>query len=206
MSEEARRPAVFLDRDGTLSAEADWVTKAVDLGLLPFAAQAIATLSRAGYAVVLATNQSAVARGLITERELAEIHAHMARELARGGARLDGVYTCPHHPSEGSAPYRRECECRKPKPGMLLAAARDLGLDLRRSWVIGDAERDLAAGAAAGVRGILVATGKGEAEFERMGREGRAPERFVSDVLAAAQAIVAAAQHAPSGTPGSRRS
>lgn len=192
MSGGARRPAVFLDRDGTLTAEADWVTKSVELAIFPFAAEAIATLARAGYAVVLTTNQSAVARGLITEAQLLEIHAYLERELARGGARLDGVYTCPHHPSEGAPPYRRECECRKPKPGMLLAAARDLGLDLAQSFVVGDAERDLAAGAAVGARGILVATGKGEAEFERMRREGRAPERFVPDVRVAAQAIVAA--------------
>lgn len=197
MNARARRPAVFLDRDGTLTAEAEWVTKSAELGLFPFAAEAIALLSRAGYAVVLATNQSAVARGLITERELAGIHAHMARELARGGARLDGVYTCPHHPTEGSAPYRRECECRKPKPGMLLAAARDLGLDLARSFVVGDAERDLAAGAAVGARGILVATGKGKAEYERLVREGNAPEGFVQDVLGAARAIAASREPAP---------
>lgn len=193
MTRGARRPAVFLDRDGTLTVEAEWVTKSAELRLFPTAAEAIALLSRAGFAVVVATNQSAVARGLVTEAELAEIHAHLERELARGGARLDGVYTCPHHPSEGSAPFRRECECRKPKPGMLLAAARDLGLDLERSYVVGDAERDLAAGAAVGARGILVATGKGKAEFERMTRAGCAPVRFVPDVLAAAEAIAAGA-------------
>lgn len=190
MSASARRPAVFLDRDGTLTSEGEWVTESAELELLPFAAEAIAKLSRAGFAVVLATNQSAVARGLIREEELAEIHAHLERELARGGARLDGVYSCPHHPTEGSAPYRRDCECRKPKPGMLLAAARDLGLDLARSWVVGDAERDLAAGAAVGAKGVLVATGKGEAEHQRLQREGRPPELFVRDVLAAADAIV----------------
>jgi len=190
LSASARRPAVFLDRDGTLTAEGEWVTKSAELELLPFAAEAIAKLSRAGFAVVLATNQSAVARGLIREEELAEIHAHLERELARGGARLDGVYSCPHHPTEGSAPYRRDCECRKPKPGMLLAAARDLGLDLARSWVVGDAERDLAAGAAVGANGVLVATGKGESEHQRLRREGRPPEHFVRDILAAADAIV----------------
>ncbi|MFN0006668.1 MAG: D-glycero-alpha-D-manno-heptose-1,7-bisphosphate 7-phosphatase [Planctomycetota bacterium] len=191
MTRGARRPAVFLDRDGTLTVEADWVTKSADLELFPAAAEAVALLSRAGFAVVLATNQSAVARGLLTEPELAQIHACLQAEIARGGASLDGIYACPHHPSEGSGPFRRECECRKPKPGMLLAAARDLGLDLERSYVVGDAERDLAAGAAVGARGILVATGKGEAELERMTRAGRAPERFVPDVLAAARAIAA---------------
>ena len=185
------RPAVFLDRDGTLTHEADWVTSKERLDLVPSAAEAVAALSRAGFAVVLATNQSAVARGLITEAGLAEIHAHLAAELARGGARLDGVYWCPHHPTEGTPPYRRECECRKPRPGMLLAAARDLDLDLARSFVVGDAERDLAAGAAVGAQGVLVATGKGRAELERMTREGRPPAFFVEDVLAAARAIVA---------------
>lgn len=189
MSERSLRPAVFLDRDGTLTAEGEWVTKSSELALLPFAAEAIALLSRAGYAVVLATNQSAVARGLVTEAELAEIHAHMERELARGGAKLSGIYHCPHHPTEGAPPFRRACECRKPEPGMLLAAARELGLDLSRSWVVGDAERDLLAGTAVGARGILVATGKGKAEYERLVREGHAPESFVQHVLEAAHAI-----------------
>jgi D-glycero-D-manno-heptose 1,7-bisphosphate phosphatase len=191
VSESSLRPAVFLDRDGTLTAEGEWVTRSSELALLPFAAEAIALLSRAGYAVVLATNQSAVARGLVTEEELGEIHAHMERELARGGAKLSGIYYCPHHPTEGAPPFRRECECRKPKPGMLIAAARDLGLDLAGSFVVGDAERDLLAGTAVGAPGILVATGKGRAEYERLVREGRAPERFVQDVLAAAKAIAA---------------
>jgi D-glycero-D-manno-heptose 1,7-bisphosphate phosphatase len=185
------RPAVFLDRDGTLTAEAEWVKSTEDLVLLPSAGEAVARLTHAGYAVVVATNQSAVARGFVTEAELAEIHAHMTRELERAGGKVDGVYYCPHHPTEGNPPYRRDCECRKPKPGMLLAAARDLSLDLAKSWTIGDAGRDLAAGEAAGVSGILVATGKGEAEFERLSVDRRPPQRFEPDVLAAARAIVA---------------
>jgi D-glycero-D-manno-heptose 1,7-bisphosphate phosphatase len=183
------RPAVFLDRDGTLTAEAEWVRSAADLVLLACAAPAVELLHRAGFAVVVATNQSAVARGFVTEAELGEIHAHMVRELERGGGRIAGVYVCPHHPTEGAPPYRRDCECRKPKPGLLLAAARDLRLDLARSFVVGDAGRDLDAGAAAGIAGVLVATGKGEAEFERLVVEKRAPERFEPDVLAAARAI-----------------
>lgn len=189
MNSKVLRPAVFLDRDGTLTAEADWVRSKSDLVLLESAAPAVELLHRAGFAVVVATNQSAVARGFVTEAELAEIHAHMVRELERGGGRIAGVYVCPHHPTEGAPPYRRDCECRKPKPGLLLAAARDLGLDLPRSFVVGDAGRDLDAGTAAGVAGVLVATGKGEAEFERLVVEKRAPERFEPDVLAAARAI-----------------
>ena len=185
------RPAVFLDRDGTLTAEADWVRTKSDLVMLASAAPAVAELTRAGYAVVVATNQSAVARGFLTEAELAEIHAHMVTELERGGGKIAGVYVCPHHPTEGAPPYRKDCDCRKPKPGLLLAAARDLRLDLARSFVVGDAGRDLEAGLAAGVPGVLVATGKGEAEFERLVVEERAPERFEPDVLAAARAIAA---------------
>ena len=191
MSPAPPRPAVFLDRDGTLTAEAEWVKTKNDLVLLPFAGEAVARLSRAGYAVVVATNQSAVARGFVSEAELSEIHAHMTRELERAGGRIDGLYYCPHHPTDGNPPYVRDCECRKPKPGMLLAAARDLSLDLARSWTIGDAGRDLDAGLAAGVRGILVATGKGESEFERLSVDRRPPQRFEPDVLAAARAIAA---------------
>jgi D-glycero-D-manno-heptose 1,7-bisphosphate phosphatase len=185
------RPAVFPDRDGTLTAEADWVKTKADLVLLPCATEAVALLSRAGFAVIVATNQSAIARGLLSEPELAEIHAHMTRELERGGGRVDHVYYCPHHPTEGNPPYRRDCRCRKPKPGMLLAAARELSLDLAGSWTVGDAGRDLAAGEAIGVPGILVATGKGESEFERLNVDRRPPQRFEPDVLAAARAIVA---------------
>ena len=185
------RPAVFLDRDGTLTAEADWVRSEADIALLPSAADAVALLTEAGFAVVVATNQSAVARGIVTEERLAEIHAHMVRELERKGGRVAGVFACPHHPTEGRPPYRRTCDCRKPKPGMLLDAARDLGLDLERSWVVGDAARDLEAGSAVGVPGVLVATGKGASEYERLAIEGRPPARFEPDVLAAARAIAA---------------
>lgn len=190
MSVRELHPAVFLDRDGTLTAEADWVRQADDVVLLESAAPAIRALNRAGYRLVLATNQSAVARGLITEAKLAEVHAHLAAQLERQGAHLDGIYTCPHHPSEGEAPYRRACECRKPSPGLLLQAARDLDLDLPRSWMIGDAERDIEAGRAAGVRGILVGTGKGTREIVHMRAMGAPPDHFSPDVLAAARWIL----------------
>jgi D-glycero-D-manno-heptose 1,7-bisphosphate phosphatase len=180
---------VFLDRDGTLTAEGEWVTSSEQLQLLPGASEAVALLSRAGFAVVVATNQSAVARGLLTLEGLDGIHAHLRAELARQDARVDGIYACPHHPTEGAAPYRLDCDCRKPGAGLLRAAARDLDLELARSFVVGDAERDLAAGAAVGARGILVATGKGAAEHTRLAQAGRAPALFLPDVLAAARWI-----------------
>ncbi|MBI5363506.1 MAG: HAD family hydrolase [Planctomycetes bacterium] len=183
-------PAVFLDRDGTLTVESEWVRSGQDLVLVPGAAEAILHLARAGFAVVLVTNQSAVARGIVTEAELAGIHAHFAALLAERGARLDAVYHCPHHPTEGVGAWKIECACRKPAPGMLLDAARDLGLDLARSWIVGDALRDLEAGWSAGARAVLVATGKGTREHAAALAKGRAPDAFVPDVLAAARWIV----------------
>lgn len=183
------RPAVFLDRDGTLTVEGEWITRREALELVPGATEALRLLASAGFALVLVTNQSAVARGLIDEAELAYIHAHLAELLAAGGAHLDALYHCPHHPTEGRGVWKRECDCRKPKPGLVLRAARELDLDLSRSWMIGDAARDLEAGWAAGVRGVLVATGKGAREIERM-RATRAPDHFAPDVLAAARWIL----------------
>lgn len=179
------RRAVFLDRDGTLTLETDWVRSPSELVLLPGAARAVRRLNDAGLAAVLVTNQSAVARGLLDERGLAAIHARLADELSAAGARLDGVYWCPHHPTEGVGAYRVECDCRKPRPGLLRRAAGELGIDLARSWIVGDAARDLEAGARAGVRGVLVATGKGRTE------SGRArPEHYAADVDGAAAWIV----------------
>ena len=179
------RPAVFLDRDGTLTLESDWVRSPDDLVLLPGAARAVRRVNEAGLAAVLVTNQSAVARGLIDERALSAIHARLAAQLAADGARLDGVYWCPHHPTEGVGELRVACGCRKPAPGLLLRAAAELGLDLARSWIVGDAARDLEAGERAGVRGVLVATGKGTLE------SGRArPTHYAADVDAATAWVV----------------
>ena len=157
----ARRPAVFLDRDGTINVEVDYLRRIEDLVLIPGSARAIARLNRAGYPVVAVTNQSGIARGLLDEQTLSEIHERLAVLLAAESAHLDAVFVCPHHPEHGEAPHRRDCDCRKPAPGLLFRAAEELGLDLARSWMVGDSLRDLEAGAAAGVRGILVGTGKG---------------------------------------------
>lgn len=186
----ALRPAVFVDRDGTLTKEGEWIRHPEALELVSGAGEAVRALHQAGYAVVLYSNQSAVARGMIDEQELSSIHAGLQALLERNGDRLDALYSCPHHPTEGVGRYRTVCDCRKPKPGLILRAQRELGLDLARSWCVGDMERDLAAGAAAGVRGILVATGKGASERARMQRDGRAPEVYVADIGAAARHIL----------------
>lgn len=186
------RPAVFLDRDGTLNREVDYLRRVEDLELLRIG-PALRDLRGAGFALVVVTNQSGIARGLLDEALLADIHARLVELLAAEDITLDGIEFCPHHPDHGAAPYRVECDCRKPLPGMLLRAAERLDLDLARSWTIGDSARDLAAGAAAGLRGgVLVRTGKGEAELARLRRAGTPPEHHALDAEDAAALILGA--------------
>lgn len=185
------RKAVFVDRDGTVTKEGEWIVHPGALELVPDAADAIHRLHAAGFLVVMYTNQSAVARGLITEAQLADIQAQMDGLLESEGASLDATYYCPHHPTEGIGRWKADCWCRKPKPGLILRARDEMGIDLARSWCIGDMERDIESGRRAGVRGILVATGKGMAEEARMRREGRPPQKFAADIGAAADWILA---------------
>ena len=124
------RPAVFLDRDGTLNEDIGFMDRMEALSLFSWTADAIRLLNRAGFCTVVTTNQSAVARGLIDEEFLRVVHQEIDRRLARGDARIDRYFYCPHHPEAPLEAYRRVCECRKPRPGMILTAARELGLDL----------------------------------------------------------------------------
>lgn len=156
-----RKPAVFLDRDGVVIEDSHYLGDTTRVRLLPGVPEAIAALNRAGRAVVVVTNQSGVARGLFTEPDVLAVHAHLA-ELLRGyGATIDAFHHCPHHPEADVPAFRVECECRKPRPGMLRRAAEELGLDLAASWMVGDRVTDLEAGAAVGCRTVLVRTGYG---------------------------------------------
>ena len=194
----ARRRAVFLDRDGTLHRELERaLTDPSQIEILPRALEGAASLARAGFALVLVTNQSAIARGTATPAEVDAVNRGLAERMAAAGAPLAGIYLCPHHPDEGDPPYRRVCTCRKPAPGLIQRAARELDLDLARSWVIGDAERDLAAGTALGVAGVLVLTGKGQREIERLQRAGRAPQHVARDVQEAAAIVLATRPSSP---------
>jgi D-glycero-D-manno-heptose 1,7-bisphosphate phosphatase len=150
------RPAVFLDRDGTLIEERSYITRPDQVRLLPGAAAAVRQLRQAGLACVVVTNQSAVGKGLITFAQLGHIHIEMLRQLRDEGALLDGLYSCPFSPNN----TQRDHPDRKPAPGMLLRAARELNLDVSASWMVGDRESDVLAGRNAGCReGILVRTG-----------------------------------------------
>lgn len=168
------RGCVFLDRDGVLNEEVDYLHDPDRVVLVAGAAAAVEALGAAGLAVVVATNQAGIARGMYTERELAAVTARISELLAAAGARLDATYFCPHHPDAGVGPYRRACRCRKPAPGMLEQAAAELGLDLAGSAMVGDKESDLAAARAAGCAAVLVRTGYGAREEARLAAAGRA--------------------------------
>lgn len=148
--------AVFLDRDGVIVDDPGYLDDPDALRLLPGAGRALAALSQAGWKLVIVTNQSGIARGYFTEERLTEIHARLRELLTVLGASLDAIYYCPHHPDGTVARFARECECRKPQPGLLLAAARDRGLDSTQCWMVGDQAKDIAAGRAVGCRTILI--------------------------------------------------
>lgn len=184
--------AVFLDRDGTLNRLAGHVRRAEDLALLPNTARAVRRLNDAEYRVVVVTNQPVLARGEATVRDLARIHARLESELGAEGAYLDALYYCPHHPDRGFAgevaELKRDCDCRKPGTGMVLAAAAALNIDLARSWMVGDSTADIAMAQAAGLQSILVATGEG-------GRDGKfaaTPSHTAADLAEAVDVILGA--------------
>ena len=179
-------PAALIDRDGTVIRDVGYLRRVEEIELLPRAAEAIALLRRRGLKVVIVTNQSAVARGLLTESELAEIHRELIRRLADGGALLDGVYYCPHHPTEGWGAHRRACGCRKPNIGLAKRAATELDLDLARSYVVGDQSSDMEFAARIPAAGFLI-----RSEGERAAADvGTGRFSLVEDLWEAAERIV----------------
>lgn len=155
------RRAVFLDRDGTLNVEKDYLYKLEDFEFIPGVPLALKRLHEAGFLLVIVTNQSGVARGYFALEDVTALHLHMQEVLRPFGVQLDGFYICPHHPTAGHPPYDIECDCRKGKPGLLLRAARELKIDLDHSFMVGDKRVDLEAGRSAGCRSLLVRTGYG---------------------------------------------
>jgi len=177
------RPAVFLDRDGTLSHEVGYVNDLSRFELYPYSVAAVRALNRAGFLAIVATNQAGVARGYYPESVIHEVHDALRARMSEGGARLDGVYVCMHHPSVGEPPYRQECDCRKPKPGMLLRAARELDVELRRSYVIGDREGDLKLAWNVGARAVMVKSGYGRGELRWNAPQWARQPDFVAEHL-----------------------
>jgi D-glycero-D-manno-heptose 1,7-bisphosphate phosphatase len=175
---------VFLDRDGTLLEEAGYLDRLERLVLFPYAIDAVRLLNRAGYAVVVMTNQSGIARGLYDEQFVRDTHDEMTARLRVGGAAIDGFYYCPHHPDATVDSYRKDCDCRKPAPGMLLRAASELDLDLARSFTVGDKWTDVEVARGAGARGVLVRTGYGRSS-EASPVPGLQPAAIVDNVIGA---------------------
>jgi D-glycero-D-manno-heptose 1,7-bisphosphate phosphatase len=180
----APRPALFLDRDGVLNVEVEYLHDPAALVLVPGAAAAVAAVNAVGAPVVVVSNQAGIGRGLYDEADYRAVQRRLAELLAAEGARLDADYHCPHHPEHGVGAYRVACACRKPRPGMLLRAARDLGLDLRRSVLVGDKLTDLAAGRAAGCATVLVRTGYGAAAAAQVAAAAPPPWDTLCDSLA----------------------
>ena len=156
-----RRRAVFLDRDGTINVDTNFLIRPEDLQFIPGAQEAIAKLNQAGFLVVVVTNQSGIARGYFSMEDVHKLHSYIQNELTLFGATIDSFYICPHHPKY-KGEQEEECSCRKGKPGMLLQAAEELNIDLIQSVMIGDKRSDLEAGMAAGCQCYLVRTGYGE--------------------------------------------
>ncbi|MBI3763220.1 MAG: D-glycero-beta-D-manno-heptose 1,7-bisphosphate 7-phosphatase [Chloroflexi bacterium] len=179
-----RSPAIFLDRDGViLENREDYIKSVAEAVFAPRALEALARLAATRYRIVIATNQSLIGRGIIPVAAARAINHWVLSEIGRAGGRIDAVYICPHAPDAG-------CTCRKPKPGMLLDAAADLALDLTNSIFIGDALTDVQAAEAAGVRAVLVRTGRGWEQAQLLSANGFAHVPVYDDLMAAVEAIL----------------
>lgn len=189
------QPAVFLDRDGVINENRDdYVKDWTEVRFIPGALEALARLSSLPFSIVLITNQSAIGRGILTLEQVESIHRRLVTEIQVHGGRIDGVYYCPHHPDAG-------CDCRKPQPGLLYRAARELELDLARSYLIGDAISDVEAALAAGCRPILVLTGRGREQRALLKCRAFNHIPMVRDLTAAVALIRAEQEVPPSSDP-----
>lgn len=186
--------AIFLDRDGTINEEVGYIERLDRLKVIPAAFEAIRLINLSGLKAVVISNQAGVAKGLFPETFVQQTHEHLQKALHQKGAAIDGFYYCPHHPTEGSSPYRRICDCRKPAPGLFLQASREMHIDLSASCMIGDRYRDMEAAHRAGVKGVLVKTGYGTDVLENAGPDQETPEgkpEFIAeDILQAVQWIL----------------
>ena len=189
LGQDAPRPAVFLDRDGTLNQERGFLARAAGLELIPGAGAALRRLREAGFLLIVVTNQPVIARGEASEAELADIHRKLEWELGKAGAYIDALYYCPHHPDAGFPGERPElkiaCDCRKPATGLIETACRDFAIDRPASWMVGDSTRDIEMARRAGLASVLVLTGNGGQDRRYEVR----PDHVAADIGAAAELI-----------------
>ena len=189
-SRNQKSRAFFVDRDGTLNEDVGYVSTPDELKLFPWAAQSLRLINEAGFKAIVITNQSGIARGLYDERALAAINSRLIEELAAKGARVDGIYFCPHHPNFGVAPYRANCICRKPQTGLLDAAAHEQNIALSSSFVIGDKASDINLAKNAGARSALVLTGYGRETLAHAKRWPCEPDFVAENLLDAVKQIL----------------
>ncbi len=183
--------AVFFDRDGTLIAEAGYLDSPDKLAFFPETFEAVRRINESGMTAVVVTNQSGVARGLFTEDVVRDINARIQEMLLKQGSRIDRFYYCPHHPTDGIDPYRMICDCRKPEPGLLHQAARDLDLDLTQSYLIGDHLRDVETAHRVGAKGVLVLTGHGSEQLKTLDlSEKKGPDYIAENILDAVKWVL----------------
>jgi D-glycero-D-manno-heptose 1,7-bisphosphate phosphatase len=186
-----KRRAVFMDRDGTISEEIGYVNHPSRYRVFPYSAEAVRLLNEAGWLAILVTNQAGVARGYFTEEVITAVHDLLRQKLGERGSQLDAIYYCAHHPTVGEAPYRFDCGCRKPKPGLIARAATEFDIDLGQSWMVGDRYSDIELAHNAGVHSAFVLSGygRGEWEYQRAAWKHE-PELVAEDLLAAVKKIV----------------
>ncbi len=186
-----KKRAVFIDRDGTLSEEVGYVNHPSRFRLFPYSVEALKMLHNHGWLAIVITNQAGVARGYFSEAMLQSVHELMISQLQAAGTRVDAIYYCAHHPSIGDAPYRFDCDCRKPKPGLIIRAARDFDIDLKSSWVIGDRYSDVQLAHNAGVKSALVMSGYGRGEWEHQRQQWEhQPDLIAEDLLHAVRKLL----------------
>ena len=185
-----KRPAVFIDRDGTISEEVGYVNHPTRFRLFPYSSEAIRILNNNEWLAILVTNQAGVARGYFSEDVIVKVHEQLQRELK--DARLDAIYYCAHHPSIGEPPYRIDCDCRKPKPGLIDRAAQEFEIDRGASWMVGDRYGDVELARNAGLRSAFVLSGYGlgEWEYQRPSWQHQ-PDLVCENLLEAVKMIVA---------------
>lgn len=179
--------AIFLDRDGTIIEDQGYISSPEQIKFLPGSVEAIKMLKDAGYKIIIISNQSGVARGLLTEDMLQTIDKIIHRTILNGGGNIDGSYYCPHHPEHGVYPYKQACECRKPHIGLIKRATREHDIDLNGSFMVGDHSNDVETAKRAGIPGIFVMTGHGKEEKDNLKSQ---PAHFAPDLLSAAKWIL----------------
>ena len=191
MTSKMKQRAVFMDRDGTISEEVGYINHASRFRLFSYSAAAIKHLNENGWLAIVVTNQAGVARGYFPEAMIETVHADMTKQVDDAGGRIDAIYYCAHHPSVGEPPYRFDCDCRKPKPGLIMRATEDFDIDVSNSWMIGDRYSDVELAHNAGVKSMLVMSGYGRGEWEHQRTSWTMqPDLVAENLLDAVQAIV----------------